>query len=428
MSAPVLGYVMRMFPQLSETFIANEILELQRQGVALQIFSYRRPTADVSHECVREIRQPVEYLPDPIDQNVGKLIRAVPSVLFLDAGRFFRTLWYVTRYTLRERNPDTWRRLLQAVYLAKRAREGNLQHLHAHFAHGATRVTMLTSMLTGIPFSFSAHARDVYISTPHVLRERMEAASFVATCTRANQEYLRGILPPESRGKVLLGYHGINLAKFAPDATPAAAAPQPAANDAPLILSVGRLVQKKGFADLLRACDLLNRRGVSFRCRIIGGGPERKRLKAMISELSLGDHVSLPGSCDQEEVLPAYHQATLFALPCRILKNGDRDGIPNVLLEAMGVGLPVVASAISGIPELVDDGRNGLLIPERDPEALAAALERLLADAPLRAQLGREARGTVERRFDRSENVRLLSDMFRDAGVALPGPPALGTS
>ena len=419
MTGSALGYVLRMFPQLSETFIANEILELQRQGVPVRIFSYRLPSAVVSHECVRSIREPVEYLPDPIHRNLGKLLGAAPSVFRRDPARYARTVRYVAGYTLRERNADTWRRLLQAVYLARRVREADLQHLHAHFAHGATRVTMLASMLTGVPFSFSAHARDVYLTAPHVLRERMEAASFVVTCTRANQDYLRGLVCPESRAKILLGYHGIDVAKFRPR-------PEPTSSESPLILSVGRLVRKKGFTDLLRACDLLKRRGVGFRCLIVGDGPERERLEAMIAELSLEDRVSLPGSCDQEGVLQAYHRATVFALPCRVLENGDRDGIPNVLLEAMAVELPIVSSAISGIPELINDERNGLLVSERDPVALAAALDRLIQDADLRARLGSRARATVVRHFDRGANVRKLSDLFRREGVDLPEPVAAG--
>jgi glycosyltransferase involved in cell wall biosynthesis len=419
MSAPALGYVLRMFPQLSETFIANEILELGRQGVKLRIFSYRRPSAEVSHECVRSIQEPVEYLPDPLHRNLGTLLAAAPDVVRRDRERFARTVRYVLGYTVRERNPDTWRRLLQAVYLARRVHETDLRHLHAHFAGGATRVAMLTAKLTGIPFSFSAHARDIYTTEPRVLRERLDAASFVVTCTRANQRYLQELLEPASREKVLLGYHGIDLAKFRPDAAPAP-------GEAPLILSVGRLVRKKGLGDLLSACAILKRRGASFRCLIVGDGPERARLELMASELALEDRVSLPGSGSQEDVLRAYRSATIFALPCRVLEDGDRDGIPNVLLEAMAVELPIVSSAISGIPELIEHERNGILVPERDPQALAAALERLLDDRALRAELGRRARETVVRRFDRSANVRELTEMFRRAGVGLE-PAALGS-
>jgi glycosyltransferase involved in cell wall biosynthesis len=408
-----------MFPQLSETFIANEILELQRQGVRLRIFSYRRPRAAVLHECVQNIREPVEYLPDPIHRNLGKLLGATPAVYRLDRARYLRTVRYVLGYTARERNPDTWRRLLQAVYLARQVREEGLQHLHAHFAGGATRVTMLTSMLTGIPFSFSAHARDVYTTTPYVLRERMNAADFVVTCTAANQKYLREVLGEESREKVLLGYHGIDLAKFQPK-------PEPATRETPLILSVGRLVRKKGFTDLLTACDILRRNGVSFRCLIVGEGPERERLERKIAELSLADHVSLPGSGSQEEVLAWYHRATVFALPCRVLEDGDRDGIPNVLLEAMAVQLPIVSTAISGIPELIEAEHNGLLLPERDPRALAGALDRLIHDADLRARLGSRARETVAKHFDQSANARKLSEMFRQAGIGLPQTAAAG--
>jgi glycosyltransferase involved in cell wall biosynthesis len=408
-----------MFPQLSETFIANEILEMERQGVGLRVFSYRKPRAAVRHECVRDIRVTVEYLPDPLLPNLGPLLASAPAGFRADARRWNDTLRYVLGYTWREKNPDTWRRLLQAAYLARIVRESGLRHLHAHFAGGATRIAMLTSKLTGIPFSFSAHARDVYTTAPHVLRERLEAASFVVTCTGANREYLQSLVGPESRSKILLGYHGIDLAKFRPRL-------EPAAPDVPLILSVGRLVRKKGFTDLLRACDVLKRDGVPFRCLIVGEGPERERLERMVEEFSLENVVSLPGSCSQEEALDAYHRATVFALPCRVLEDGDRDGIPNVLLEALAVELPIVSTTISGIPEVIEDGRNGLLIPQRDAPALASALRRLLADADLRAQLGARGRETVARRFDRGENVRELSELFARRGVSGLEPVAVG--
>jgi glycosyltransferase involved in cell wall biosynthesis len=410
MSEPVLGYVLRMFPQLSETFIANEILELERQGVRLRLFSYRRPRAEVEHECVRDIREPIEYLPDPLHKNLGPLFGAIPSGLAADAGRWAETTGYVAKYTARERNADTWRRLLQAGYLAKRVRETGLRHLHAHFAGGATRVAMLASRLTGVPFSFSAHARDVYTSKPHILRERIEAASFVVTCTGANQEYLREIVGPESRSKVLLGYHGIDLAKFQPN-------PAAEDDDLPVILAVGRLVRKKGLPDLLRACDRLRRDGLRFRCLIVGEGPERERLERMVTELALEGVVSLPGSRSQEEALEAYHRATVFTLPCRVLEDGDRDGIPNVILEAMACQLPIVTTNVSGIPEVVEHDRNGLLVPQRDPEALTAALASVLRSEELRTRLGAAARETVSGRFDRGENVRKLSEMFTERGV-----------
>jgi glycosyltransferase involved in cell wall biosynthesis len=396
-----------MFPQLSETFVANEIVQLERLGIRIRVYSYRKPMAAVPHECVRRIQAPIEYLPDPLYRHPLTLLRAHQAVFRRDPARYRRTARYVLGYTMAERNPDTWRRFLHAGYLAQSAREANVQRLHAHFAHGATRVAMLTSMLTGLRFSFTAHARDIYTANSELLGEKIAAAEYVVTCTRANQDYLRQLVEPTQRRKILLGYHGVDVEKFTP-------APDGRGTDAPVILSVGRLVEKKGFPDLLRACDILRRKGYAFRCLLVGDGPERPALEAMVRSLQLEDIVGMPGSYSQEELLPLYRRATVFALPCRILKNGDRDGIPNVLLEAMAVGLPVVSSAVSGIGELVRDGENGLLVHERDDKALAAAIESLVRDGSLRERLSENARTTVAARFDAAATSEALARLFRN--------------
>jgi glycosyltransferase involved in cell wall biosynthesis len=407
MSGPVIGYVIRMFPQLSETFIANEILHLGRMGTRIRVYSYRRPSVPVPHECVRLIEAPVTYLLDPLYRHPVSIARAHRAFHRLHPDRYRRTLGAVWRATLAERSDDAWRRFLQAGYLAGVVVRDGVSRLHAHFAHGATRLAMLTGMLTGLPFSFSAHARDIYTADRELLRQKIEAAEYVVTCARANQDHLRRLVPPEVRAKIRVSYHGVDLRKFTPRA-------RPPADEVPLVLSVGRLVQKKGFPDLLRACRILTDKGHALRCMIVGDGPERARLDAVVRELGLGGVVSLPGSASQEELLDVYRRATVFALPCRVLEDGDRDGIPNVLLEAMAVGLPVVATSVAGIGELVRDRYNGLLVRERDADALASALESLLTDRVRREQLARNGRRTVTERFDASVNVRTLARLFHD--------------
>jgi glycosyltransferase involved in cell wall biosynthesis len=408
MDAPVVGYVIRMFPQLSETFIANEILGLERLGLALRIYSYRTPKAAVTHECVRRIQAPVTYLPDPLTRRPWRLLSETPGVYRLDPHSYRHTVRHVLADTLRERNLDAWRRLFQAVYLASQLADSGVRHLHAHMARGATHVTMLASMLTGLPFSFTGHARDIYYrADQHLLRARIEAAEFVVTCTRANQEYLRQLVGTEQRHKIHLAYHGVDTAKFSP-------AREEVAPRVPTILSAGRLVEKKGFPYLVRACAALRDKGYPFRCVVVGEGPERGRLEEMIRILHLGDAVSLPGECSQEELLTYYQRATVFALPCCVLRDGDRDGIPNVLLEAMAVGLPVVSSSVSGIPELMQNGDNGLLVPERNDRALASALELLIQDDALRDRLGQRGRLAVARDFDPTTSARRLAELFRE--------------
>lgn len=411
MKTPVVGYVIRMFPQLSETFIANEVLGLERAGVPIHIYSYRRPHALVDHECVRQIQAPITYLPDPLYRHPLEVLRGNAPPLGVDWSRYLHTVRYVFGYTLRQRNPDTWRRFLQAVYLAGQLHGSGVERLHAHMAHGSTRVAMLTSMLTGLPFSFTAHARDIYKTNPPPLREKIEAAQFVVTCARANQDYLRSIVRADQRHKVLLGYHGVDAGKFSSgDERPA--------NDPPVILSVGRLVEKKGFPYLLQACALLKERGLSFRCVIVGDGPELKPLRRQIHELGAGDVVELAGARNQEAVLEEYRRADVFALPCIVQRDGDCDGIPNVLMEAMAVGLPVVSTPVSGIPELVRSGENGLLVESRNARELASALELLLRDRALRERLSAQGRANVSEQFNSATTVRWLARLLGEGLAA----------
>jgi len=407
------GYVMRMFPQLSQTFVANEVLELERLGLPIHIFSYRRPSEDVPHECVRLITSPCSYLPDPLRGSARDLLQAHRAVYRRDPRRYRRVLRQAVSSMLRERTFDIWPRFVQAGYLAHLLQDGGVERLHAYFARGASRVALLASRLTGLPFSFSAHARDIYEADARILGELIEAAEFVATCTRANYEHLQLVAGPAHAGKIKLAYHGVNLAKFT-------AADGERDTIRPLILSAGRLVEKKGFRDLLAACAALRDKGASFRCVIVGDGPQRAELERLVAALGLAAAVQLPGSFSQEVLLQLYRQATIFALPCNVLAKGDRDGIPNVLLEAMAVGLPVVSRAISGIPELIQSGHNGMLVPESQAEGLASALELLLIDGDLRERLGSNARSTVERRFDSTANARVLASLFADGRRPAP--------
>jgi len=406
MEAPPVGYVLRMFPQASETFVANEVLELERLGLPVRIYSYRRSRETVRHDVVRQLRSPVTYLPDPLWRHLLALLRAHRALYRRGPARYRAVLRYAFRSFRRERDLDVWRRFTQAGYLATLIARDGVTRLHAHFAHGATHVALLTAMFLDLPFGFSAHARDIYTAKRSLLREKVAAARYVVTCTDANRSHLRELAGSDHRDKVLLAYHGVNLTKFAPAHDVARAAP-------PGVLSVGRLVEKKGFPHLLRACRTLLDRGHAFRCVIIGEGPERRRLEDDVRALGLEDVVTLPGALTQEELVDEYRRATLLALPCRVLRNGDRDGIPNVLVEAMATGLPVVSTAVSGIPELIESGENGLLVPEGDDTALATAIEPLLRDAALRARLARNARVTVEQRFDSGANARGLLELLR---------------
>lgn len=289
----------------------------------------------------------------------------------------------------------------------RRESEGEIVHLHAHFAHTATTVTMLAARLAGVTFSFTAHAKDIYrvdMNPGDLLARKLRAASFAVTCTRANVEYLGGFT--NSPEKIHRIYHGIDLNLFTPPAERLSAAP-------PLILAVGRFVEKKGFPDLVEACRILHAEGVSFRTMIIGGTTElTAEVQARIDAGGLGEIVTLHPALTQERLREIYAEATLFALPCLITADGDRDGIPNVLVEALAEGLPVVSTNVSGIPELIRDGETGLLVEPQDPVALAGAIRRLLADPELGRRLGRAGSEFVHLEFDARRNIAALRRLF----------------
>jgi glycosyltransferase involved in cell wall biosynthesis len=318
-----------------------------------------------------------------------------------------RTLPLVVRRPSRAR----FRHIGQALVLVRRLERLPGVHLHAHFAHPPAAVAYWAHLIAGVPFSFTAHARDLYMTPRAQLARRCRAAAFVVTCTAANARYLKEVVGTDS-AKVLVCRHGVDLTRFG------AVEHRPAPGQ---VLSVGRLVPKKGFDTLIRACGLLQQRGVAFQCRIIGSGPLTEELARLIDRLDLGARVELTRARPQPELVHEYAGAEVFAMACTISPDGDRDGIPNVILEAMAVGVPVVATAISGIPEVVRDGETGRLIASGDPIAMADALEWLLGHPEDRARLGATARATVAREVELSTSVRPLMTRFVDQQAVTSG-------
>lgn len=306
---------------------------------------------------------------------------------------------------------------LAVGYIARALSDGQpVTHLHAHFASVQTEIAMGLSALLGVPFSFMAHAKDIYVDA-NALREKMIAAEFVATCTDYNARHLRSLCPEIDPGRVTVVRCGVPVRKIA-WAPPEASSP-------PLILSVGRLVEKKGHRHLIEACGLLKGLGVSFRCTIIGDGPLRDRLSEEIARNRLGDCVTLKGSLPYAQVEAFYRRATILVLPSLVTKDGDREGTPLVLTEAIAFGIPVISTPTAGIPELVVDNQTGLLAPPGDVRSLARAIVRLIRDEPLRIKLAREGRRKVEADFDLEKNVARLTAIFegRDALRRQAYPP-----
>ncbi len=282
------------------------------------------------------------------------------------------------------------------------------RHVHAHFAHDPALVGLLVARLTGLPFSFTGHARDLLQIPAAALTARATAAATLVTCCEANAAHIRATVPAAALPRLLVVHHGIDLTRFRPTAADAR-------GPLPTILSVGRLVEKKGYDDLLRALACLRAAGTPFVCHLYGDGPLRTRLLALRDELGLRDHVHLPGAVDQDRVAAALAGADVFALASRPTEDGDRDGIPNVLVEAMSCGVPVITTSAGGIPELVRHEVNGLVTGPGDVPALAAGLQRLLEDSALRSRLGAAARRTVEEGFDVAAAARTLEAVFARA-------------
>src|SRR5213593_2487739 len=398
---PTIGYVVSTWPRLSQTFVLNEILALEQRGLPVRIFSIKDPGGEPIHAKLAKVRAPVAYL--SFRRRRRAILAANLQIARALPGRYFRTLLRALRYGRR----DVLRCFFQAGYLADLVRRDPVTHLHAHFTTAPTLVAMFTHDLVRMPYTFTAHARDIYVDTDAgVLREEMEHARAVVTVSEYNRSYLRSRISSDPNGKVRCVYNSLDLSEFS--------FRWPRASDAgtPVILSVARLVQKKGLPDLILAADILRKQGHCFRMEIVGDGPLRQALQARISEYGLNDWITLLGSQPHEQVRLAYERASIFVLPCVVAADGDRDGLPTVLLEAMASGIPVVSTSVSGIPELIESESNGLLIPPNDVWALSNALARLLADPHLRDRLARAAHATIEDRFSIDRNADRLLDLF----------------
>ncbi len=398
------AYVMKRYPRLTETFILNEIRAMERLGAKLHIFSLLPPEPPPHHPMVAEVAAPLHSAPPSGWAKFAMLARTHAAALAAAPLRYAGAVGHAVVFSALSPTPlSVWKQFGRAGFVATTCRRNGIRHIHAHFANAPAAVAWFASRMSGIPYSFTAHAKDLYLTPKKVIRRRAGAATFVATCTGYNAQYLRELVPPEQADKINLVYHGIDLGLFSARPAPAAAKSQ-----VPLILSVGRLVPKKGHDDLITALALLRARGFAFRCRLVGAGPLQEELQGLIARHGLADAVTLEGPMTHARLIDLYRQADLFALAPRIADDGDRDGIPNVIAEAMAIGVPVVSTDISGIPELVRTEQTGLVVPPRDPQALADALARLLADPAFAATLAQRARDLLEREFDLWTTTRRL--------------------
>ena len=394
------GYVVKRYPRYSETFIVAEISAHEAAGLEVEIFSLFPPNDTHFQDSIARVRAPVRYPP-------SHGVKAVDLWAALeDAAGTLPGMWG----ELEAARGEDALAVYQAAVIACEVRRRAIGHLHAHFASAAATVTRLAGRFAKVPYTFTAHAKDIFHQSvrPEDLRRKLADAAAVITVSDYNRDYLTRTYG-SAAAHVHRVYNGLDLEEFRFESP---------AERPPRIAAVGRLVEKKGFMDLVEACAILRDRGLAFGCEIVGTGPLELALQAQVQQLGLQGRVQLLGPRPRSEVIEHMRGAALLAAPCVVGADGDRDGLPTVLLEAMALGTPCVSTDVTGIPELLQPSEAGLAVPEHDPPALAAALERLLADADLRVRLARHARRRVEAEFDIRRTAARVRGIFQEARPA----------
>ncbi len=405
---PRVGYVVKRYPRYSETFVVTEILAHEAAGLPVEIFALGSPLEPHFQDCIARVRAPVHYL-SAEGGRAGDLWAALGR-----AADAFPGFWPSLEAARGEQGRDVH----QAVLLALAVRARGVDHLHAHFASSAATVARLAARFARVPFTLTAHAKDIFHDAVDDadLRTKFAEAAAVVTVSEFNLRYLRERLGPDPTARLRRVYNGLDLARLRFD---------PPRHRARAVVAAGRLVEKKGFADLIEACAILVARGVDFTCQIIGDGELGPALREQAARPALAGRVTMLGARPQAEVFGLIGRGAAFAAPCVVGADSNRDGLPTVLLEAMALGTPCVSTAVTGIPEAVRDGETGIIVPQHDPPAVADALQRLLDDADLRVRLAVRARQLVEAEFDGQANAAELRELFRTAARSA-SPAAAG--
>lgn len=399
--------LLKGYPRLSETFIAQELLGLEKAGFELELVAMRRPTDKKRHPVHDEIRANVHYLPEYLHEEPIRVLKALIKTSRLPGFRtalaqFFKDL-------PRDLSRNRFRRLGQAMVLVAEW-PGKAEWLHAHFIHTPASVAFYASLLRGMGWSVSAHAKDIWTSQDWDLTDKLAHVDWAVTCTRVGYEQLSRLALPR-KNVVHLSYHGLDLQRFPHFEGARSRRDGSDASDPVRILSVGRAVKKKGYDVLLHALASLPKE-VNWDFTHIGGGDELAKLKALAEQLGISNRITWKGAMDQKEVLTHYRESDLFTLACRITADGDRDGLPNVLVEAASQGLMAVSTTVSGISELFVNGENGLLVAPDDPPVLTDALKQAIGNPDLRHQLGMTAEQKVRQDFDYQNSIRDLTVLF----------------
>ena len=372
-----IGYVVGHFPSISETFILREMIALRKLGFNITVFSIEHRRAGIHHPDANQFAASTCYLrPEPAD-------------------------WW---HALRSKAPGRFRIRATAIRLARELKRREINHIHAHFAYTPAELANAVSRLSTCSYSVSAHAWDIFTRSPASLARCLEPARFVSVCSRAGFDRIAGLFPAWQPGKLVYVPHGVFTADL-----------QPADQPGNVVLAVGRLVKKKGFVHLVQACHELKQQGCPVECVIAGDGPEWNSLNADIKRLNLQDTVHMAGALIQPDIIALYRRAAVLVAPSVVTASGDMDGIPNVVLEAMAMRVPVIGSNVGGIVEAVRDGWNGLLVPAGNANALAASIRKLLNDRAECCRLSSNGRADVESRFDADRNVMPLARLLEAA-------------
>ncbi len=399
-----LTVIVKGWPRLSETFVAQELVGLEAQGLALDLWSLRHPTDTRRHALNMQLKARVRYLPEYLWQEPARVLRGIATAFRLPgwgaALRIFLKDWR------RDPTPNRGRRFGQACVLAAEM-DADTAHLYAHFIHTPGSVARYAAILRGLSWSASAHAKDIWTTPDWEKTEKLADMAWCTTCTAAGAAHLNGLVP----AKTHLVYHGLDLARWP---APTAARPKRDGTDArdPVqIVSVGRLVAKKGYDDLIAALGRLDK-NTAWRLVHIGGGPLKETLQAQASAAGIAARIDWRGAQDQTDVRAALAAGDLFVLASRIAADGDRDGLPNVLMEAASQGLALVATEVAAIPEFVTQA-CGVLVPPGDPAALATALQALIGDPAARARLGDAVQTRVRHDFPFARGCEALYQLLQ---------------
>jgi glycosyltransferase involved in cell wall biosynthesis len=401
-----------MYPRFSQTFVVNEILEHERQGIRVSILSLRKPTDGVFHESISRVAAQAHYIPETLREDVLQTLAMKWRRLRKSPSTFLQACRLIARY-----RGATWNDLTQAMHVLKWTKKHRIDHLHVHFGTNEATVALLVNLLGGPSYSMTLHAFDIFRDNVDrdLLTAKINASSFTITVSEYNRQYMLETLCGVDTDKIRVNYNGIDLLRFTDSGQHR--------SDFTLF-GVGRLIEKKGFQHLIEAVDILHREGMRLRCTIAGDGPQRAKLQAMIDDAGLSHSAQLLGHQSQDQILARLQRDSCFALPCVRAADGNMDALPTVLLESLACGCPTISTRLSGIPEIIEDGDSGILVAPNDSRALANAIRQVMLDQDLATRLSVGGQKRAAQVFDIRRNVGVMRSWWMNSTRKCPPKPA----